>query len=209
MMLVSSVSVGVLLLLLLLPLVMWLLCRRSRATKQPEILVQSQSVCSPGHTIINNYSSHCLHVHTYYKFALFSLTCVSVSVRVRNNYINADEEDDEEDYVNVDAVETNEKIKEVAVLDEEASDDYDDPVSDEDHDYEEVSPNDNYNKPKEACVSVDGHREDEGETSDEEDNYENISSPSLGVDNGKEEETSDEENDYENVSSPSTVHYHL
>ncbi|XP_039905140.1 uncharacterized protein LOC120744687, partial [Simochromis diagramma] len=54
MMLVSSVSVGVLLLLLLLPLVMWLLCRRSRATKQPEILVQSQ-----------------------------------MSVRVRNNYINA------------------------------------------------------------------------------------------------------------------------
>lgn len=101
------------------------------------------------------------------------------------------------------------KIKEVALLDEEASDDYDDPVSDEDHDYKEVSPNDNYNKPKEACVSVDSHREDEGETSDEEDNYENISSPSLGVDNGKEEETSDEENDYENVSSPSTVHYHL
>ncbi|XP_005752851.1 protein starmaker-like isoform X1 [Pundamilia nyererei] len=174
MMLVSSVSVGVLLLLLLLPLVMWLLCRRPRATKQPGILVQSQ-----------------------------------MSVRVRHNYINADEEDDEEDYVNVDAVETNEKSKEVAVLDEEASDDYDDPVSDEDHDYEEVSPNDNYNKPKEACVSVDGHREDEGETSDEEDNYENISSPSLGVDNDKEEETSDEENDYENVSLPSTVHYHL
>lgn len=101
------------------------------------------------------------------------------------------------------------KSKEVAVLDEEASDDYDDPVSDEDHDYEEVSPNDNYNKPNEACVSVDGHREDEGETSDEEDNYENISSPSLDVENDKEEETSDEENDYENVSSPSTVHYHL
>ncbi|XP_030591295.1 transcription elongation factor SPT5-like [Archocentrus centrarchus] len=128
-----------------------------------------------------------------------------MTVRVGNDYMFSDNEDDDEDYVNVDLVNTNENIKGGAAG-VEGSDDYEEPVSDDDHDYEEAGPNDNCKKPKEACVSVDSHREteaeDDEETSDEDKIYENVSSPSPSVDKVEEEESSDADNIYENVSAP-------
>ncbi|XP_024655618.2 uncharacterized protein LOC101474086 [Maylandia zebra] len=118
------------------------------------------------------------------------------------------DEDDAQDYVNVDLMDTNVKMKGGAAgVDEEGSNDYEEPVCNDDHDYKKAGPN-----CMKAYVSVSDHREDEDDvTSDEEDNYENVSPPSLyvspppppGVDNDDEEETSDEEDNYENVSPPS------
>lgn len=143
---------------------------------------------------------------------LFSLTCVSVVDQVGNAYQWGDsegDEDDAQDYVNVDLMDTNVKMKGGAAgVDEEGSNDYEEPVCNDDHDYKKAGPN-----CMKAYVSVSDHREDEDDvTSDEEDNYENVSPPSLyasppppppGVDNDDEEETSDEEDNYENVSPPS------
>lgn len=144
---------------------------------------------------------------------LFSLTCVSVVDQVGNAYQWGDsegDEDDAQDYVNVDLMDTNVKMKGGAAgVDEEGSNDYEEPVCKDDHDYKKAGPN-----CMKAYVSVSDHREDEDDvTSDEEDNYENVSPPSLyvspppppppGVDNDDEEETSDEEDNYENVSPPS------
>ncbi|XP_030592659.1 deleted in malignant brain tumors 1 protein-like [Archocentrus centrarchus] len=138
-------------------------------------------------------------------------------VRVGNNYIHSDGEDDDEDYVNVDLVNTNENIKGGAAG-VEGSDDYEEPVSDDDHDYEEVGPNDNCKKPKEACVNSYSLRENyEQEVSDDDHDYEEAG-PNDSYTKSKEvcvsvdshrkteaeddEETSDEDNIYENVSPP-------
>ncbi|CAI5674140.1 unnamed protein product [Oreochromis niloticus] len=129
--------------------------------------------------------------------------------QVGNAYMwgdNEDDEDDAQDYVNVDLMDTNVKMKGGAAgVDEEGSNDYEEPVCNDDHDYKKAGPN--CMKARKACVSVSDHREDEDDvTSDEEDNYEKVSPPSLyvsppppGVDNDDEEETSDEEDNYENV----------
>lgn len=132
---------------------------------------------------------------------MFSLTCVSVVDQVGNAYQWGDsegDEDDAQDYVNVDLMDTNVKMKGGAAgVDEEGSNDYEEPVCNDDHDYKKAGPN-----CMKAYVSVSDHREDEDDvTSDEEDNYENVSPPSLGVHNDEEEESSDDEEDnYENVS---------
>uniref|UniRef100_A0A669DN33 Deleted in malignant brain tumors 1 protein-like n=1 Tax=Oreochromis niloticus TaxID=8128 RepID=A0A669DN33_ORENI len=130
--------------------------------------------------------------------------------QVGNAYMWGDNEGDEddEDYVNVDLMDV--KMKGGAAgVDEEGSNDYEEPVCNDDHDYKKAGPN--CMKARKACVSVSDHREDEDDvTSDEEDNYEKVSPPSLyvspppppGVDNDDEEETSDEEDNYENVSPP-------
>ncbi|KAL3987677.1 hypothetical protein ACER0C_014792 [Sarotherodon galilaeus] len=132
--------------------------------------------------------------------------------QVGNAYMwgdNEGDEDDAQDYVNVDLMDV--KMKGGAAgVDEEGSNDYEEPVCNDDHDYKKAGPN--CMKARKACVSVSDHREDEDDaTSDEEDNYEKVSPPSLyvspppppGVDNDDEEETSDEEDNYENVSPPS------
>ncbi|XP_039859370.1 uncharacterized protein LOC120716086 isoform X3 [Simochromis diagramma] len=113
------------------------------------------------------------------------------------------DEDDAQDYVNVDLMDTNVKMKGGAAgVDEEGSNDYEEPVCNDDHDYKKAGPN--CMKARKAYVSVSDHREDEDDvTSDEEDNYENVSPPLQSVVNKKEEETSDEEDNYENVSPPS------
>lgn len=48
--LVLSVAAGILLLLLALVVVVCLVCRRRQPAKQPEILIQTQCLCSPEHT---------------------------------------------------------------------------------------------------------------------------------------------------------------
>lgn len=140
-----------------------------------------------------------------YILTLFSLTCVSVVDQVGNAYQWGDsegDEDDAQDYVNVDLMDTNVKMKGGAAgVDEEGSNDYEEPVCNDDHDYKKAGPN--CMKARKAYVSVSDHREDEDDvTSDEEDNYENVSPPLQSVVN-KKEETSDEEDNYENVSPPS------
>lgn len=170
--LVSSVSVVILLLLLLLLLAMWLILRKRRQLKQPAALIQTQSVYSPRDTILNDYKFN-------YIFTLFSFTCVSVVVQVGNDYAWGDNEGDEEVYVNVDL---HQKIKgEATGEDGDLSDDYEEPVNDDDCDFKETDPSDYYRCPKEACMFVDNHREDdddEEKTSDAEDDYENVSPPS-------------------------------
>lgn len=162
--LVSSVSVVILLLLLLLLLAVLLILRRRRQLKQPVALIQTQSVYSPRDTILNDYKFN-------YIFTLFSFTCVSVVVQVGNDYTWGDNEGNEEVYVNVDL---HQKIKgEAAGEDGDWSDDYEEPVNDDPSDY--------YRCPKEACMFVDNHREeddDEEKTSHGEDVFENVSPPS-------------------------------
>lgn len=166
--LVSSVSVVILLLLLLLLLAVWLILRRRQQHKQPAALIQTQSMYSPRDTILNDYKFDDI-------FTLFSFTCVSVVVQVGNDYTWGDNEGDEDVYVNVDL---HQKIKdEAAGVDGDWSDDYEEPVNDDDRDFKETDPGDYYRCPKEACMFVDNHREDDDEekTSDAEDIFENVS----------------------------------
>ncbi|XP_039905175.1 uncharacterized protein LOC120744708 isoform X2 [Simochromis diagramma] len=100
-------------------------------------------------------------------------------VQVGNDYTWGDIEGDEEVYVNVDL---HEKIKgEATGEDGDLSDDYEEPVNDGDCDFKETDPSDYYRCPKEACMFVDNHREeddDEEKTSHAEDVFENVSPPS-------------------------------
>ncbi|XP_019213853.1 deleted in malignant brain tumors 1 protein-like [Oreochromis niloticus] len=96
-------------------------------------------------------------------------------VQVGNDYTWGDNEGDEDVYVNVDL---HQKIKgEAAGVDGDWSDDYEEPVNDDDRDFKETDPGDYYRCPKEACMFVDNHREDDDEekTSDAEDIFENVS----------------------------------
>ncbi|XP_005752850.1 uncharacterized protein LOC102195091 [Pundamilia nyererei] len=100
-------------------------------------------------------------------------------VQVENDYTWGDNEGDEEVYMNVDL---HQKIKgEATGEDGDLSDDYEEPVNDGDCDFKETDPSDYYRCPKEACMFVDNHREeddDEEKTSHAEDVFENVSPPS-------------------------------
>ncbi|KAK2832824.1 hypothetical protein Q5P01_016713 [Channa striata] len=94
---------------------------------------------------------------------------VTMTAGVDNNY--EDEEDDT--YVNVDQVERKE-IK-------EESEDYEDPETDSDHDYEEASPAENNLKSEEMSLSVEDysdhgeeHDHEEDKILDDEDDYINV-----------------------------------
>ncbi|TKS92382.1 Immunoglobulin superfamily member 1 [Collichthys lucidus] len=100
------------------------------------------------------------------------LVQTQLSVIVGNAYEcgEDDDEDDEEDYVNVDPMDTK-NLKDGAWMVEEESD--------EDHDHEEAGPGANFMKAKE--VQKEGeeeqNKEDEGETTNAEDIYENVTCP--------------------------------
>ncbi|XP_074511081.1 uncharacterized protein LOC141779943 isoform X2 [Sebastes fasciatus] len=150
--LVSSVAAGILLILAVVLVLVCLVCKRRRQAKQPGALVQTQ-----------------------------------LAVRVRNDYVddtNDDAEDDdaEDDYENVNPVDIVKKLKEEARrVEEEESDDYEQPESDEDHDYEEAGH-------AHVCFRVEQDRKEEEEeeeeeeetTSDDEDDYENVTQPDVG-----------------------------
>ncbi|XP_044037977.1 uncharacterized protein LOC122869245 isoform X2 [Siniperca chuatsi] len=172
--LVSSVAGGGLLLLLLVLLVVCLVLRRRRRAEQPGAFIQTH-----------------------------------LTVRATNDYHydeddEEEEEEEEEDYTD-DPVYTKKKLKdEAGRVEEEESNDYEEPESDEDHDYEEAGPDANFINGKEVCFSVDNREEEEdGEkgSSDDEDDYENVTHPDND-DDDEEEESSDDEEDYENVTHP-------
>ncbi|KAK2832826.1 hypothetical protein Q5P01_016715 [Channa striata] len=100
-----------------------------------------------------------------------------LTVGVDDNY--EDEEDDS--YVNVDQLEKKEIKEEVATVAKEESDNYEDPETDSDHDYEEESPAENNIKPKEISLSLEDYSDHDEEDDDEED------------------KTSDDEDDYVNI----------
>ncbi|XP_018553910.1 uncharacterized protein LOC108898506 isoform X2 [Lates calcarifer] len=83
-----------------------------------------------------------------------------------------DDNNDDEDYENVDPVDAK---KNAGKVEEEESDDYEEPENDEDHDYEEAGPDANY--VKEVCFIVEDNREDE--SSDDENDYVNVTQSSV------------------------------
>ncbi|XP_071330875.1 scavenger receptor cysteine-rich domain-containing protein DMBT1-like isoform X2 [Trachinotus anak] len=86
---------------------------------------------------------------------------VLIFSHVAENEYEADEDDD---YVNVDEMDAEKKLKqEAGRMEEEESNDYEEPPSDEDHDYEEAGPDANYIKSKEDCCSEDTSEDDEEE----------------------------------------------
>ncbi|KAI3359411.1 hypothetical protein L3Q82_002914 [Scortum barcoo] len=110
---------------------------------------------------------------------------IKLTVRVTNEYEDDDDEDDEADYENADPVFAMKRLKEEARGQEvEESDNYEEPESDEDHDYEEAGPAENFIKAKEVCTTEEENREEEEEEEDEEED--------------EDEETSDDEDDYVN-----------
>lgn len=96
--------------------------------------------------------------------------CVSVAITAGNPY--EDDNNDDEDYENVDPVDAK---KNAGKVEEEESDDYEEPENDEDHDYEEAGPDANY--VKEVCFIVEDNREDE--SSDDENDYVNVTQSSV------------------------------
>ncbi|XP_067472093.1 uncharacterized protein [Thunnus thynnus] len=133
-----------------------------------------------------------------------ALALTPVAVSVENHYGDDEDEEEEEDYENVEPVSTKMKLKEQACgVEEEESDDYEQPESDEGHDYEDVDRDVNYINAEEFCHSV----EDEGydyEDVDSDVNYINAEEFCHGVEDNEEEEddeeeTSDDEDDYVNV----------
>ncbi|XP_041864429.1 uncharacterized protein LOC121654378 [Melanotaenia boesemani] len=98
----------------------------------------------------------------------------------RDRKTDDEDEDDEQDYENVDLVDMTKKVRKEET--EEESDDYEEPVGDDDHDYEEAGPDLYCTNAKEISVSGEDYSEEDSEEDDEE------------------EETSDEDDDYENVS---------
>ncbi|KAK2832817.1 hypothetical protein Q5P01_016706 [Channa striata] len=96
-----------------------------------------------------------------------------MSVGADNEY----EEEEDDDYVNVDQMESKEIKEEVATVENEESDDYEDPETDSEHDYEEAGPDEHYAKPKEECLRVEDYRDQEEEEDDDDDDdndYENV-----------------------------------
>ncbi|XP_049417545.1 uncharacterized protein LOC125879626 [Epinephelus fuscoguttatus] len=115
-----------------------------------------------------------------------TLVQTQMPLRVRYKYEDDEDEDEEGDYQNMDPVSTNRNFKEGAGrVEEEEINDYEDPESDDDHDYEEACPHANFIKAKEDCFSVEESTGEE-EEEDEED----------------EEETGDDENLYANTNQP-------
>ncbi|XP_042248246.1 Fc receptor-like protein 5 [Thunnus maccoyii] len=88
-----------------------------------------------------------------------ALALTPVAFSVKNHNGDDEDEEEEEDYENVKPVNTKMKLKEQAGgMEEEESDDYEQPESDEGHDYEDVDSDVNYINAEEFCHSV----EDEG-----------------------------------------------
>ncbi|KAF1380092.1 hypothetical protein PFLUV_G00182890 [Perca fluviatilis] len=88
------------------------------------------------------------------------------------------EEDNEDDYENVDPMDITKNLKEEAGKGEEVeTNDYVEPESDEDHDYEEAGPSVSIMKTNEVYFSVEENREEEEEEEEEEEDYENVTKP--------------------------------
>nr|XP_046271662.1 uncharacterized protein LOC124073462 isoform X2 [Scatophagus argus] len=101
------------------------------------------------------------------------------SVKVRNKYEEEEDEneDEEGDYVNVDLVDTKRRFKEEAgPVEQEEYDDYEDPDSDGEHDYEEGTPDTNIMKANQIYVASNNEDKEEEGTSEDED-YENVTQP--------------------------------
>lgn len=116
-----------------------------------------------------------------YVFILCSNACVSVAFGVLNDY----ESDREEDYVNADPADTKNKLKEEAgVVGDKESADYEEPESDEDHDYEEVAAVANVIQANTVCFSLYENREEEEEeeNGDDDADYENVTVDTYGED---------------------------
>ncbi|XP_032394386.1 uncharacterized protein LOC116703637 isoform X4 [Etheostoma spectabile] len=114
-----------------------------------------------------------------------ALVQTQLAVRVRNEYENNDYQDDEADYENVDPMDTKNNIKEEAGKgEEEETNDYVEPESDEDHDYEEAVPRVSIMKTNEVCLTAEENSEEEEEEKEEEednnDDYENVTKPLDG-----------------------------
>ncbi|XP_067332600.1 uncharacterized protein [Channa argus] len=106
-----------------------------------------------------------------------------VPVGVHNDY----EEEEDDDYVNVDQMESKDIKEEVATVENEDSNDYEEPETDSDHDYEEAGPDENYVKPKDICLSGKGYRDREVEDDNREDTI------------SDDDDDDDDDDDYENV----------
>ncbi|XP_070836716.1 scavenger receptor cysteine-rich domain-containing protein DMBT1-like [Chaetodon trifascialis] len=101
-----------------------------------------------------------------------ALAHTQLAVRVRNYY--EDNEDEEEDYVNVDLMDVKRNLKEeTGKMEEEDSDNYEEPESGDDHDYEDAPLDADVIQVKQVCSSGEENTEGE-ETSDDEDDYENV-----------------------------------
>ncbi|XP_020505252.2 uncharacterized protein [Labrus bergylta] len=79
--------------------------------------------------------------------------------------------DDEDDYVNINSMETKKNLKEETVDEDNI---YEEPERFDDHDSEEVGLNSRLRMDKGVCFSEDENRQEEEETSEEEDDYENV-----------------------------------
>ncbi|XP_028456265.1 uncharacterized protein LOC114570209 [Perca flavescens] len=144
-----------------------------------------------------------------------ALVQTQLAVRVRNDSVDK-EYDDESDYENVEPMDTKKNLKEEAGKgEEEETNDYVEPVSDEDHDYEEADPRASIIKTNKVYFSVEENREEE---EDDEDDYENVdpmdTTKNLKEEAGKgeEEETndyvepvSDEDHDYEEAGPSASI----
>ncbi|KAM6914142.1 uncharacterized protein PEZ65_014604 [Lycodopsis pacificus] len=116
--LVSSVAVVVPLLLLLVLVAVCLVYKRKRGAEQPVTLVQTQCLCSPGHT-------------AHYMTRIKPYSHGTMAVRFSNNYESNKYEDEDEDdvYQNINPADTKKQLKEEAGRVEEESDDYEEPES--------------------------------------------------------------------------------
>ncbi|XP_074513302.1 uncharacterized protein LOC141781431 [Sebastes fasciatus] len=111
-----------------------------------------------------------------------ALVQTQLAVTVRNDYVDDTNDDAEDDYENVNRVDIVKKLKEEAGrVEEEESDDYEQPESDEDHDYEEVGHAHVCFRAEEDRKEEEEEEEEEEETtSDHEDDYENVTQPDVG-----------------------------
>ncbi|XP_037647403.1 uncharacterized protein LOC119501238 [Sebastes umbrosus] len=110
-----------------------------------------------------------------------ALVQTQLAVTVRNDYVDDTNDDAEDDYGNVNPVDIVKKLKEEAGrVEEEESDDYEQPESDEDHDYEEVGHAHVCFRAEEDRKEEEEEEEEEETTSDDEDDYENVTQPDVG-----------------------------
>ncbi|XP_047428291.1 deleted in malignant brain tumors 1 protein-like [Mugil cephalus] len=111
------------------------------------------------------------------------------AARPVNDY--AHEENDAEDYENV--LDTKQDLKEGAgIMDEDDTNDYEDPENDDDHDYEEAGPSVNDIKTNNIFMSVEDCSKEE--TSDDENDYENVTEQSE-----RQSEDEEDEDIYQNL----------
>ncbi|XP_026202920.1 scavenger receptor cysteine-rich type 1 protein M130-like isoform X2 [Anabas testudineus] len=242
--LVTSVAVGALLLALLVLLVVCLVCRRRRRAKKPATLI-----CMAV-TDNDDDDQDYVNVDQMDTKKKVKENVGKVEEEENDDYENP-ESDEDHDYEEVGPDESNTEDKKICFsvkdcrddektlkeesvrVEEEESDDYENPESDEDHDYEEAGPAENNTEDKKICFSVKDCRDDEktlkekvGKAEEEEsDDYENPESDedhdydeagpaennteakevyrdSEVVDDNEESETSDDEDDYVNVNVP-------